>query len=136
MWRPTPFLLKSELFFELLNDFNVCRKPIDIPQVIGIKPFHILVSVLFELPRKDGSQVAPHRQVKRRVIVFNRAKIVEVTDRDLELFLNLAHDRLLAALARLEFATRKLPAVFKLALAALAAQDLPVFLNNRCCNID
>ena len=92
--------------------------------------------MLFELPRKNGSQVALHRQVERLVIVFDRAQIVEVTDRDLELFLNLAHDCLLAGLARLELAARKFPAVFKLAIAALAAQDLPVFLNNRCCNID
>ena len=55
---PAPFLLKSvksEFLFELPNDFNVRRKPIDIPQVVGIEPLHVLVSVLFELPRKDGS---------------------------------------------------------------------------------
>ena len=68
--------------------------------------------------------------------MLDRAKIVEVTDRDLELFLNLAHDCLLAGLARLELATRKFPAVFKLTIAALAAQDFSVLLNNRCCNID
>lgn len=77
MWRPTLFYLSpsffSSSFFELLNNFNVCRKPIDIPQVIGIKPFHILVSMLFELPRKDSSQVALHRQVERLVIMLDRA---------------------------------------------------------------
>ena len=78
---PAPFLLKPEFLFKLPNDFNVSRKPIDIPQVIGIEPLHVLVSVLFELPGKDVSQVTLHRQVERLVIVFDRAKIVEVTDR-------------------------------------------------------
>lgn len=44
---PAPFLLKPEFLFKLPNDFNVRRKPIDIPQVIGIEPLHVLVSVLF-----------------------------------------------------------------------------------------
>ena len=92
MWHPSFCLLKSELLFEFLDDLNVRRKPIDVPQVIGIEPFHVLVGMLFELPRKDISQVALHRQVERLVIMFNRAQIVEITDRDLELFLNLAHD--------------------------------------------
>lgn len=44
---PAPFLHKPEFLFEFPNDFNVRRKPIDIPQVIGIEPLHVLVSVLF-----------------------------------------------------------------------------------------
>lgn len=94
------------------------------------------MGVLFELARKDSCQVALHRQVERLVIMLNRAQIIEISDRDLEFFLNLAHDSLLARFARFEFSARELPAVFKLAVAALAAQDLPVLLNNRRCNIN
>ena len=68
--------------------------------------------------------------------MLDGAKILEVTDSDLEFFFNFANDSLLAGLARLQLAAGELPSVFKLAVTTLAAEYFVSVADNRGCYVN
>ena len=79
-----------------------------------------------------GAEVAAHVEVKGLVVVINRAEVSVYDNFSVKLFVNFPDERLLLRFARFDLATGKLPAAFKLAIATLRRQNMPISLDNSC----
>lgn len=105
-------------------------------ELTGIQPGGILMLLQHQPAGDDGTPIAVHREMERRVVVLHRGEEGIHTDVGVELLTYLTHQALFPTLARLHLASGKLPIVLELTIAALRGEILAVANDHRCHHLD
>ena len=126
--RRALFLLQIGL--DGFDHFKVGRKPRHRVEFGVGEPLHRLVLDELDRALDDRREEAVHREVKVRVVAFDRDEKLLGRDAHAQLFFDLADDGLFGRFAGLHLAARELPAVLELSVSALRGEDLSVVMDD------
>ena len=111
----------TDLFHHLSDFFQnplISREPLYGIQFVFCQPACGFGFFQNKVARENHAPEAVHRKMKCRIVVFNGSNLIMYRDFSVQLFLNFSFQRLLWSLARFDFAARKFPLPFIVAIAA------------------